>query len=120
MAYPKEVTSVKVSEGTQFDRTGRTTQVRTVTYYVGDHGPFYYTKPVGAALTPMPTWAQIIFATWPIAAAFGTGLFWVVRHISHLEGKVDAMLALFAANLAILVSKPNSKAKDDLNRAAGG
>jgi hypothetical protein len=47
MAQPKEVTSVTVTEGTQFERTGGTTQVRTATYYIGNHGPFYYTKPVG-------------------------------------------------------------------------
>jgi hypothetical protein len=55
MAYPKEVNNVKVSEGTQFDRTGGTSQVRTVTYYVGDHGPFYYTKPVAEFTTDTVT-----------------------------------------------------------------
>ena len=47
MAYPKEVTDTTVSEGTVFKRTGGSEQVRTVTFYVGAHGPFYYTKPVG-------------------------------------------------------------------------
>jgi hypothetical protein len=46
MAQPKEVTSVTVNDGVVFKRTGGTEQVRTVQYFVGDHGPFFYTKPV--------------------------------------------------------------------------
>ncbi len=46
MAQPKEVTNVQVSDGVIFKRTGGTEQVRTVQYFVGDHGPFFYTRPV--------------------------------------------------------------------------
>ncbi len=46
MAQPKEVTSVVVSDGTIFKSTGGTELVRTVRYMVGDHGPFFFTKPV--------------------------------------------------------------------------
>ena len=47
MAKPKEVTSVTVSESTVFRRAGGTDLVRTVQYFVGDHGPFFFTKPIG-------------------------------------------------------------------------
>ncbi len=46
MAAPKEVTNVTVSEGTQFKQGGGAVHVRTVTYFVGDHGPFFVTLPV--------------------------------------------------------------------------
>ncbi len=47
MPQPKEVTSVQVSDGVIFKQTGGTELVRTVKYFVGDHGPFLYTKPIG-------------------------------------------------------------------------
>jgi len=47
MAKPKEVTSVTVSESTVFRRAGGTDQVRTVQYFIGEQGPFFFTKPVG-------------------------------------------------------------------------
>jgi len=47
MAYPKEVRDVMVSEGTRFKRAGGAEQVRVVQYFIGTHGPFFYTKPVG-------------------------------------------------------------------------
>ncbi len=47
----------------------------------------------------MPTWAQIFFALVPIAVLIFAGVLWIVRRIAHLEGKVDAILALLAAIL---------------------
>ncbi len=47
MAQPREVTNVKVSDGTRFKRGGGSEQVRTVQYFVGEHGPFFITMPVG-------------------------------------------------------------------------
>jgi hypothetical protein len=44
---PKEVKNVTVTDGVNFKRSGGTEQVRTVQYFVGDHGPFFYTKPLG-------------------------------------------------------------------------
>ncbi len=46
MPQPKEVKSVTVSDGVRFERTGGTTAVRTVQYFVGDNGPFFFTRPV--------------------------------------------------------------------------
>ena len=47
MAVPKEVSKQVVSDTPQFDRGGGSTTIRTVQFYVGTHGPFFYRAPLG-------------------------------------------------------------------------
>ncbi len=45
----------------------------------------------------MPVWAQVFLATLPTATLLLSGIFWLTRRISQLEGQVAAILALLAA-----------------------
>jgi len=45
------VHDLKVNDGFDFTATGRTVPVRTITYFIGDHGPFQL-KDAKEVLTP--------------------------------------------------------------------
>ncbi len=40
MLPPKEVTDLKVSDSTRFNRDGSATPIKVLTYFVGTQGPF--------------------------------------------------------------------------------
>lgn len=45
MLTPSDVRDLKIEEGPQFDPRGHVVNVRMVTFWVGDHGPFRLTDP---------------------------------------------------------------------------
>ncbi len=59
----------------------------------------------------MPTWAQVFFAVTPLGLFLLGCVFWVVRRIAGLEGKVDAILTLLAALVQSLGQNPGGNLK---------
>jgi hypothetical protein len=68
---------------------------------------------------PMQTWAQIFFALVPVAVLIFAGVLWIVRRIAHLEGKVDAILALLAAIVGLSRKDGEEKAQTPSWRPPG-
>jgi hypothetical protein len=67
----------------------------------------------------MPLWLQIFFALMPVAFVIMGGVYWVVRRISHLEGKVDVIVTLLQALTGFSAKIPDRPQNESPFRAPG-